>query len=374
VGLPPPGRAVILCERQARPRPPVCGEFISPSAIGELQDLGVAPRSLGAVEILRARLVLQELKADAGLPFLAYGLSRTCLDASLLDLAARRGAEVRRGAGVRSLVRTDCGGWLALLSEGGRILTRTVVLASGKHELRGHQRVWKPGSGCIGFKMHWRLAPEPEAALGCGIELFLHPNGYAGLQPIGAGMANLCFVMDVATFRTLGASYAAALVHLRQLIPALDERLRGATPLWTAPASVAGLPYGYLCRASDWRDGLYRVGDQLAVIPSFTGEGIAIALRTARLAAAAIMARAPSREFTVMARHQVRWPMRLAALLEAITRRQVLGRAALSFARCAGILPTLVRATRLQARTGDGDAWVWSDFKADPGAHSADFL
>ena len=83
------GRAVILCERQARPRPQVCGEFISASAVEELHDLGVVPALLGAAEIRRARLVLRELEADAGLPFLAYGLSRTRLDASLLDLAAR---------------------------------------------------------------------------------------------------------------------------------------------------------------------------------------------------------------------------------------------------------------------------------------------
>ncbi len=177
---------MILCERQARPRPQVCGEFISASAVEELQDLGVVPALLGAAEIRQARLVLQERKADAGLPFVAYGLSRMRLDASLLDLAAREGAEVRRGAGVRSLARADGGAWLAMLSDGERILTRTVVLASGKHELRGHQRIGKPGSGCVGFKMHWRLLPEQEAALGRRIELFLHPDGYAGLQPIDA--------------------------------------------------------------------------------------------------------------------------------------------------------------------------------------------
>jgi menaquinone-9 beta-reductase len=164
-------------------------------------------------------------------------------------------------------------------------------------------------------------------------------------------VANLCFVMDLATFRTLGASYAAALARLRQLVPLLDARLRAAMPVWTSAPSVAGLPYGYVCRASDWRDGFYRVGDQLAVIPSFTGEGIAIALRTARLAAEAIMAGAPSREFTLMARRQVRWPMRLAAFLEAITRRHVLARPALSFARHAGVLPILARGTRLPVRT-----------------------
>jgi flavin-dependent dehydrogenase len=345
------GRAVILCERQAWPRPQVCGEFISASALHELQALGIVPALLGAAEILRTRLVLQDLKADAGLPFLAYGLSRARLDASLLDLAARRGTEVRRGAGVRSLVRSDGGGWLALLSDGGRILSRTVVLASGKYELRGHQRVWKSGSRCVGFKMHWRLLPQQDAALGRGIELFLHPDGYAGLQPIDAGVANLCFVMDVATLQTLGASFAAALAHLRQLIPMLDERLRGATPLWTAPASVAGLPYGYVCRASDCAEGLYRVGDQLAVIPSFTGEGIAIALRTARLAADAIIAGVPPRDFVARARRQVRWPMRVAALLATMTRRAVFARRVLSITRCAGVLPILARATRLQART-----------------------
>ena len=130
--------------------------------------------------------------------FVAYGLSRMRLDASLLGLAAREGAEVQRGAGVRLLARADGGAWLAMLE------APTVVLASGKHELRGHQRIGKPGSGCVGFKMHWRLLPEQEAALGRRIELFLHPDGYAGLQPIDAGMANLCFVMGLTAFQTVG--------------------------------------------------------------------------------------------------------------------------------------------------------------------------
>ena len=345
------GRAVILCERQPQTRPQVCGEFISPSAVEELQDLGVSATLLGAAEIRRARVVVQDLKADAALPFVAYGLCRTRLDATLLDLAAQHGVEVRRGGRVRSLTRTDGGGWQALLSDGRRILSPTVLLASGKHELRGHQRVWTLASDCVGFKMHWRLHPEQEAALGPGIELFLYQDGYAGLQPIEGGVANLCLVMSATTFQTCGASFAAALAHLRQLSPALDERLREATPLWANPASIARLPYGYLCRASDCADGLYRVGDQVAVIPSFTGEGIAIALRTARLAAEAVAAGVPARDLVATARRHVRWPMRVAALLETLIRRQVVARPALRLARSAGVLPTLARATRLQDGT-----------------------
>jgi flavin-dependent dehydrogenase len=248
---------------------------------------------------------------------------------------------------VRSLTRSDGGAWQALLSDGRRILSRTVLLASGKHELRGHQRVWTLASDCVGFKMHWRLHPEQEAAPGPGIELFLYQDGYAGLQPVEAGIANLCLVMGATSFQTCGASFAAALAHLRQLSPALDERLRDAIPLWANPASIARLPYGYVCRASDCADGLYRVGDQVAVIPSFTGEGIAIALRTARLAAEAVAAGVPARDLVATARRHVRWPMRVAALLETLTRRQVVARPVLRLARSAGVLPTLARATSI---------------------------
>jgi flavin-dependent dehydrogenase len=207
--------------------------------------------------------------------------------------------------------------------------------------------------------MHWRLSPEQQTALGQQIELFLHPHGYAGLQPIDAGMANLCFVLGVSAFQTWGGTFATAVAHLRQLIPLLDERLRGATPLWATAPSVAGLPYGYVCRARDCADDLYRVGDQLAVIPSFTGEGIAIALRTARLAAEAILAGVPSADFAARAGRQVRWPMRLAASLEAITRRHILARPALSFARHAGVLPILARGTRLPVRTAGSAPASW---------------
>ena len=91
------GCAVIFCERQARPRPQVCGEFISASAVEELQDLEIVPTLLGAAEIRRARLVLQERTAEASLPFVAYGLSRMRLDASLLDVLPRARGPRRGG-------------------------------------------------------------------------------------------------------------------------------------------------------------------------------------------------------------------------------------------------------------------------------------
>ena len=63
-------------------------------------------------------------------------------------------------------------------------------------------------------------------------------------------------------------------------------RLAGARGLLDQPLAVAGLPYGYMYRA-DRRDlpGLFRLGDQAAVIASLTGDGVALALASGSLAA-----------------------------------------------------------------------------------------
>jgi flavin-dependent dehydrogenase len=45
---------------------------------------------------------------------------------------------------------------------------------------------------------------------------------------------------------------------------------------------LAAIPYGLVAR---WRDGPWPLGDQAAVIPSFAGDGVAIALHSAALAA-----------------------------------------------------------------------------------------
>jgi flavin-dependent dehydrogenase len=50
---------------------------------------------------------------------------------------------------------------------------------------------------------------------------------------------------------------------------------------------VTALPYGLVIREAA---GIWRLGDQAAVIPSFAGEGMSIALHSARLAAEAHLA------------------------------------------------------------------------------------
>jgi flavin-dependent dehydrogenase len=278
------GRGVVLIEREAGPHDKVCGEFISREAADGLADLGLEPAGLGAVPIRDVRLVSGRKSAEAALPFPALSLSRRRLDEALLGLAAEAGVQLRRGRRVKRLEPCE-GGWRAELDGGQAVAADTAFLATGKHDLRDHRRPVGLHGDLVGFKMHLRLLPHQTAALEGAVELHLFPGGYAGLEPIEDGLANLCLVIGR---RELDGG--AAWPVLRQMLltecPLLGERLWGAEALWPKPLAISAIPYGHVAAASD---GLWRIGDQAAVIPSFAGDGLAVALHSARAAATAYL-------------------------------------------------------------------------------------
>ena len=84
-------------------------------------------------------------------------------------------------------------------------------------------------------------------------------------------------------------------------------------PPMEAEPSVTPVSYTHLDvykRQTD--DGLYCIGDQAAVIPSFTGDGISIALHTARCAAVAYLAAETAPLFQAKLRSALLPQMRLA--------------------------------------------------------------
>lgn len=287
------GRRVVLFERTGGPHHKVCGEFLSGAAARRLAPLGLDPEALGAVPVLRVRIARGRLDAAADLPFPAWSLSRDVLDEALLAAAAARGAVLRRGEAVRRLAVGPDGSALVGAAR-GRLAAGAAVLATGKHDLRGYRRPPAGGGDPIGFKQHWRLAPAALRQLAGTVELHLFEGGYAGLQAMPGGRANLCMVAERAVFARLGRDWRALLAHVWAGSPLLAERLRGAEPCRPRPLAVYAIPYGFVHRAAPGPEpgpepGPHRAGDQLAVIPSFCGDGVAIALDSGRRAAERVL-------------------------------------------------------------------------------------
>lgn len=279
------GREVTLLERERTSHHKVCGEFLSREAVQYLEQAGINPIALGAATIRFVRLSAKRRVVETALPFTALSLSRCILDEALLTRAAQHGCKVERGAFVESLAAID-GHWRAQLRGEETWSAPAVFLANGKHDLRGFERAAGKHGDLVGFKVHWRLAAPQTEALRSFMELYLFPGGYGGLSLVENEVANFCLVVRRSALRNLGG-WPELLAAIQDENPLVAQRLEDATALWERPLAVSSIPYGYLAGRPS---GLWSVGDQAAVIPSFTGDGMSIALHSANLAAQMYMA------------------------------------------------------------------------------------
>jgi hypothetical protein len=412
------GRPPLLLEREAGAHDKICGEFLSVEAGQHLAALGLDVARLGGARIDTMRLHVGKRTAAARLPFVATGVTRRALDAALLDHAAALGADVQRGVAVRGLA-----GGLAVTSL-GEIGGGAVVLATGKHELRGLARDPEGTiADLIGFKMFFKATPKLRAALAGAVTVTAYEGGYAGLQCVENDRLNLCLLVEQGRFKALGGQWEALFaVLLRE--PGL-QLLADAEALLPRPLTISGVPYGYLYRAMARRAGtmpgiggktvetqgesgrdpgvmagsraekfgfvrengqksrsfdvemvdrggvaegyrgsaapfaggtggespqdpLWRVGDQAAVIPSFCGDGMAMALHGARLAADRLAAGAAPADFQDRLHADVARQVRLATNLQRVVNSRA-GRFALinGLAAVPGALRLLARWTRV---------------------------
>ena len=278
------GPRATLIEREAEAHHKICGEFISHEAQSYLARLGIDPLALGAAPIDAVRLVHGDRAACAALRFQGLSLSRRVLDEAVLAQAAQAGAELLRGHAIRNASSAG------LEVEGaGRLAAPAVFLATGKHDLRGARRqAGQATEDLVGLKMYLVLHLAQRAELAGHVEVLLFRGGYAGLQLVEGGVANLCLLIDRARFKAAGGAWPGVRCYLEQDCPHLARRLAGAAEMLDRPVSIFRVPYGHLHAPglADW-PGLFRLGDQMGVIPSFCGDGISIALHSAFAAVAA---------------------------------------------------------------------------------------
>jgi len=324
------GAMPVLIERNPGERDIVCGGFLGWDALAALKRLGLDAATLGARPIHRLRLVSGGRIVESALPGEAAGLSRRRLDAALLLMAEEAGAAVLRGRTARAR-----DGRRVRLDGGEEMEADFVFLATGKHELRGAAREIEGWPVSVGL----RTALPPIPALAGVIELHLFDGGYAGLLTQEDGTVNLCLTVTRARMTDRNALLAA----LIEESPLLGERIGASLPdHWDA---VSGVPYGWRARAAE--PGLFRVGDQAAVIASIAGDGIAIALASGAAASHACLAGESAETFqTGFARRAAR-PVAIAEALRKVAGRPGRRRLMMRLAKVPGLAKAAARLTRI---------------------------
>jgi hypothetical protein len=201
----------------------------------------------------------------------------------------------------------------------------------------------------LGLRIRLAASPALAAALDGIIELHLFAGGYAGLLLQEDGGVNLCLSVSAGRLRAAGGSPAALIGMLGREAPLLGERHAAATRAG-AWATVARVPYGW--RARETVPGLFRVGDQAAVIASLAGDGLGIALASGSAAARSFLRggadAAPDFQSDFAGR--IRRPVRLAEALRRCGERPWLARPLLGLlAHAPGLLARAAAMTRVDA-------------------------
>lgn len=271
------GVPVTLLEAGGYPRHRVCGEFITGLGPATIERLNLAPVLADA---LRHREVSWFINGQPArtqrLPSPALGLSRHALDARLAA---------------------------AFVSTGGTLLTNTRATdfanAPGRVFANGRRRARSPW---LGLKIH---------ALGLSLtrdlELHLGDEAYVGLSRVSADRVNICGLFRRRELCAKGPNLLLAYLDTAGLHK-LAVRLAAAAFDPASFCAVAALSFDHRVPQSD----ALRLGDACAMIPPFTGNGMAVAFQSAELSLTPLVA---------YARDEMSWPDACLAANAALRRR-----------------------------------------------------
>lgn len=334
------GFRVVLADQSHFPRDKVCGDFVGPVSLVELQRLGIneLPEYKQTNVIRHASLYLNgkhmissRIPSVPGLPSYGRVIPRKQLDYWIFQAAQSAGAQVKEGFRAQSYSVDPQGVWISFESgsKPHRIYTRAVIGADGSNSMISrllHGEGARPKDRIVAIRAYYDQVsgPSDHADLYFTSESF---PGYYWLFPTGSSSANVGLGMLLETLPPAEEHPRRLLERLIVEDPALQERLSGAKLV----GKVVGWPlntYNRHMRIVGER--VLLTGDAAGLINPLNGEGIQYALMSARWAADALMSCAERDDFSAQAlqeyehqvRHELRYDMALAGMIVELIRNR----------------------------------------------------
>jgi flavin-dependent dehydrogenase len=262
------GYKVRLYEKSRFPRPKLCGGFLSPEGLADLEELNVllALRRSGAVPMRRTMIALQSGEViETLLPEPGLSISRDIMDGLLLQEARTAGVEVFEGEdGFRhagSAPRT-------IVAAGRQALAKQKISPDQLTPWYGSPPTLYFGIQALFQNVH---------GVTDQVELDLVDSGYVGLARQSNGV-NVCALTTWDTVRKFGPSLNDVMARFTAENPVLRRHLIEASRIGDWMAVPVRL--GIRCLA---RGTTFYTGDAACVVDPFAGEGMSIGLYASKL-------------------------------------------------------------------------------------------
>lgn len=276
------GWRVAVVEQHTFPRDKVCGECLSHLGVETLRRAGLAeniarrsPVGLNYARLHAPDGTTSRLELDGEM----WGISRAALDTHLLDAARNAGAEVMQPARVEAIEPPQVLVRDLLTNQRQPIAARHILLADGKGALLPRRP--RPTRD-FGIKAHFTgVDAEPDA-----ISLFGVGRSYGGVAPIEGGRWNAAFSVPADVLHASRGRLDDLFAHIQQTNRSLADHFCGAQ----RASDWCAAPLPRFAVVEHWPPGVIPIGNAAAALEPIGGEGMGLAIRSAELAARALIA------------------------------------------------------------------------------------
>lgn len=277
------GLSVVLFEKNQYPVHKVCGEYVSNEVRSYLDRIGVHLETLKPAKIDHLQFsILSGKTFEAELPLGGIGVSRYCLDHFLYQKAIENGTEVNISTVENIQFETNL--FLIKTTDGDIFEAGIVLGAFGKRstlDKKLNRNFIGGKSPWLAVKMHYENSTFPENK----VALHNFEGGYCGLSKTETGTINFCYLASYENFR----KHKDIDMFNKQIVsknPHLNEFLNTSKPLFEKPLSIAQISFQ---QKELVQQHILMVGDAAGLIHPLCGNGMAMAIHSAKLVSESIL-------------------------------------------------------------------------------------
>ena len=271
------GYSVTIIEENGYPKHKVCGEYISNEVLPYFESLG-----LNISELLPTRIDEFHFSSVSGtlikakLPLGGFGISRYTLDNYLYKKALKNGCNVIKDR-VSSVVFDNS--LFAVTTDSGTAYSATIVFAAyGKRaqlDRNLNRSFFMKKSHWLAVKAHYKGEFSNSVV---GLHNF--KGGYCGVSKVEDNRVNICYLTDYEAFK----KYKNVAEFENQVVmqnPHLRTFLSDATLLFEKPLTISQISFH---KKTTIENHMLMIGDTAGLIHPLCGNGMAMAIHSAKLA------------------------------------------------------------------------------------------